>query len=274
MKNLIFSILIGVAACFVWTNAQAQDRLPQGITETQVRNHVIRPDHIKGVQDESQIKEFDLKIAPTQPQATTNSQKKLNSKKFATQFHDQMKNQVTGYVMQLRKNGQVNQTLIWNWSKTPANGGQGWTLDTRMHISSVSKMITGIAMYKLLEEKGISLNAKIINYLPDYWARGSKINQITFRQLLNHTSGFDTGDSASDFLTMKSRVSAGVANTGSYKYANMNFGLWRSNNRTEQCVAAFLPEGYEIVVFVNSPIGANGASLRNLVCDVYLSCLE
>ncbi len=82
-------------------------------------------------------------------------------------------------------------------------------------------------MLKLLDEKGISVDAKIINYLPTYWAKGANIGQISFRNLLQHRSGFATGGSASDFSTMKARVAAGVPGTGNYDYENMNFGLCR-----------------------------------------------
>jgi hypothetical protein len=47
-------------------------------------------------------------------------------------------------------------------------------------------------------------------------------------------------------------------------------GLWRgSNMRTEQSVAVFLPDGLDIVVLVNSPIGFRDASLRGLVSTLY-----
>ena len=49
--------------------------------------------------------------------------------------------------------------------------------------------MTAMAMTVLLRDNKISPDAQIINYLPDYWAKGSNIEQITFRNLFNHTSG-------------------------------------------------------------------------------------
>lgn len=330
---------------------------------------------------------------------------------FGQAFHAAIKDDVAGYALRIGKNGQTIYTLQWNWAQTPADSSLGWNPQRRMHIASVSKLMTGIAMTRLLHEKGISYDAKIINYLPAYWQKGSNINDITFRQLLTHTSGFSTGGSSSDFEFMKARVAAGVPSTGGYDYENMNFGLcrillsvingnidknanfgmfndlfwdaitvnayaqymndkvfapagvsgpslskpssparaypfpvagdgWNSGNlasmaggagwhmsineilavmhtfrrtnkivphsvaqdaldaglgvdrriqtaagklyeknglwrdgsqRTEQSVATFLPEGMDVVVFTNSPIGANGASLRNLVKDLYIA---
>jgi len=413
----ILSSLSMVLALFFSFQVQAQQpqKLPLGITEQQVRDHKIDPDNIRGIKTEKEIKEVDFKFS-TGFLATPKNGTTLNSSNFASQFHSAIKDQVTGYALQLRKNGAPNQTLIWNWAKTPANGSKGWTLDTRMHVASVSKLITGIAMYKLLETKGISVDAKIINYLPAYWAKGQNINQISFRNLLTHTSGIEVPGSATNFATMKGEIAAGVSAVGGYQYENTNFGLCRilisvingdisknanfggvndvtwdlitinayrnyvqakvltpagvasagfttpaSNNafayrfphlnqggwnsgdlssvsggagwrlsvtevlkvmdhfrrkntilpvakaqyaldngfgidriintpagklydkngswgdgagNTEQCVATFLPGGYEIVVFVNSPIGAGAASLRNMVKDIYLANLQ
>ncbi len=330
---------------------------------------------------------------------------------FGQAFHAAIKDDVAGYALRIGKNGQTIYTLQWNWAQTPNDSSLGWNPQRRMHIASVSKLMTGIAMTRLLHEKGISPNAKIISYLPSYWQKGSNINDITFSQLLKHTSGFSTGSSSSDYEFMKSRVAAGVPSTGSYDYENMNFGLcriliavingnidknanfgmfndliwdaitvnayaqymedkvfapsgvsgpslskpssparaypfpvagdgWNSGNlasmaggagwhmsineilavmhtfrrtnkivppsvaqdaledgfgidrrlktkagtiyeknglwrdgsqRTEQSVATFLPEGMDVVVFTNSPIGSEAASLRNLVKDLYIA---
>lgn len=48
-------------------------------------------------------------------------------------------------------------------------------------------------------------------------------------------------------------------------------GLWKSGTRqTEQSLAYFLPRDMELVVFVNSPIGASGQFFRDVVTNIYL----
>jgi CubicO group peptidase (beta-lactamase class C family) len=84
-----------------------------------------------------------------------------------------------------------------------------------------------MAMTKLLNDKHLSYDTPIAPYLPAYWAKGSHINQITFRHLMTHTSGFNTGKSDSDFEFMKAHVAVGVGGVGAYHYQNMNFGLCR-----------------------------------------------
>lgn len=63
-----------------------------------------------------------------------------------------------------------------------------------------------------------------------------------------------------------------ITNTAAGKLYNKN-GSWTNNGKTEQCVAFFMPQGMELALFVNSPIGLSKLSLRNLVRDAYLNSL-
>ena len=77
-----------------------------------------------------------------------------------------------------------------------------------MHVASLSKIVTAIAMTKLLGEAGISPNTPIIDYLPAYWVKGPAVDYMTFFNLLAHTSGlaFQTTNSRSDFEWMKEQI--------------------------------------------------------------------
>lgn len=58
------------------------------------------------------------------------------------------------------------------------------------------------------------------------------------------------------------------------KLYNKN-GAWGTDDgRTEQCVAYFSPQGMELALLVNSPIGTNGFSLRDIVKDAYVNPLS
>ncbi|AEE50115.1 serine hydrolase domain-containing protein [Haliscomenobacter hydrossis] len=229
MKQSIFfktgKFFLSVVVLLIALQAQGQT-LPGGLTPQQVNAHVIDPAELRGIISDGEEQERSMPYV-FRPQLKFKALPKLNVNAFGQELHAKIKDQVTGYAMQLRKNGAPIYTLIWNFSKTPTDGGQGWKLDTRMHVASVSKYITAVAMVKLLDSKGISLDAKIINYLPAHWVKGPKINQISFRNLLTHTSGFSTGTSSSNYAFMKQNVAAGVAAVGAYDYENMNFGLCR-----------------------------------------------
>jgi CubicO group peptidase (beta-lactamase class C family) len=86
-----------------------------------------------------------------------------------------------------------------------------------------------MAMTRTLAAHGLPASTKIIDYLPTYWAKGPNIDQITFAQLLTHTSGFRVSGSDMSFPTMKALIAGGVtsANLGVYSYQNTNFGICR-----------------------------------------------
>jgi len=203
--------------------------LPEGLTEAKIKAHVIAPAHVRDIQ----IEKVDsaLEVIPKIPAVIKDFKPALTAKvdigAFGTVVHTLLKDSVTGYILQLRQNGNLVYNLIWNWAQTPADLNQGWTEDTRMHVASVSKFLTAVGLVKVLESKKISYDAAIVDYLPTYWSKGSNINKITFRHLLTHRAGFATNSSASDYVFMKSKVAGGVSNVGSYDYENMNFGLCR-----------------------------------------------
>jgi hypothetical protein len=249
--------------------------------------HVLTPSHIenvrsyRGLDDEPELRELLAPPPGTTPLAPsplgTTPQKHLDVNGFGTALHAALKSEVVGYCMCLRKNGETIYTLEWNWAETPADAGIGWTPDRQMHVASVSKLITAMALTKLLDDKGIPYTAKIIDYLPDYWAKGPNINQISFQNLMTQTSGFSTTNGQTDFASMKAKVAAGVASVGSYRYENMNFGLCRILTSIVNGTigkAAELPDqwwdyvtihGYKnhVSAKVLAPAGASGATLEH-----------
>lgn len=198
-----------------------------GPSRAQISKHVIAPANVRNVQIETvdpkkeKIFQFPRVVRKFKKVPT------LNVGAFGTIMHTILKDSVTGYILQVRHNGKLIYNLIWNWSQTPADKGQGWKNSTRMHVASLSKFLTAVGLTKALAMKKISHNAKIIHYLPTYWKKGKNIKKITFRHLLTHRSGFSTGKSSSDFVFMKNNVSKGVSAVGGYDYENMNFGLCR-----------------------------------------------
>ena len=94
------------------------------IDENQIRNHVIRPQHIVGVLSDRGREEGKLQITPRKPLAPAPAHH-LDVDAFGQALHAAMKDQVAGYVMRMRKNGQTIYTLQWNWAKTPQDGNMG-----------------------------------------------------------------------------------------------------------------------------------------------------
>lgn len=194
------------------------------VREEDIRAHTIRPPHVENIVSSRGLEEGIRTFAPKYPPAPAY---RFDVDGFGQALHTALKDTVAGYAMRLRQHGQTIYTLQWNWAKGPSDGSEGWTPDVRMHVASVSKLITAIAMTKVLDEHHIPYDTPIANWLPRCWTKGPNIDKITFRQLMTHTSGFNTGKSDSDYSFMKANVAAGVTGVGTYHYQNMNFGLCR-----------------------------------------------
>lgn len=227
MEKIIITIFAAITLLAVPISAQNLRGLPQGLSDAQVNSHIMAPEHTKDVNIEETNAGREVHYKFILPAKQFKKVPKLDTGAFGSAVHAILKDTVTGYILQIRHNGVLVHNLIWNWAQTPADHNKGWTEDTRMHVASVSKFLTAVAMVKVLDSKKISYDAKIAGYLPAYWTKGNNIDKITFRHLLTHKSGFNTGKSSSDYGFMKSKVAAGVPQVGGYDYENMNFGLCR-----------------------------------------------
>jgi len=196
------------------------------IDEQALRGHVLRPRNVLGITSSRGLHDDPPAATPVFAERTTYH---FDVDGFGKALHAALKDSVNGYVMRLRKHGTTMYTLQWEWAKRPVDGAEGWNPDVRMHIASCSKLITAIAMTRLLNAKSISYDTPIAGYLPKYWAKGPNANKITFRHLMTQRSGlnYNVSSSASDYAFMKAQVAAGTSHLGDYWYQNMNFGLCR-----------------------------------------------
>jgi CubicO group peptidase (beta-lactamase class C family) len=201
----------------------------------QAKGHTFRPPHIASAntKDERlartapaaiQLRRAALKVGPVKP--------KLNVSKMGEDMHAALKDSVRGYAFQVRKGGQPIYTLIWDTARSANQGGKGWTLDTRMHVASVSKLMTAIGAVKMLDERNLSFDTNIGPYLPTYWTVGPNSNAITFRDLLTHKAGFLDSYYDGDYMTFKGQIAAGVNPNPPPNYTNGAFSLVRVLNAT------------------------------------------
>jgi hypothetical protein len=196
--------------------------------------HVIRPPNFDDVSPEGPQPNQPLPPGLPPPEIPYH----LDVSAFEDALDNALKDVVAGYVAQLRQSGQIlftkaRQFAIRHFPKE--DGGGRWTADVQMHVASVSKLMTAMAMMVLLRDLNISFDAPIIDYLPDYWVKGSNIDRITFRDL---TSGL-TANAVVDFNVMKSAIAGGIIVPirgrldsdidilGEYNYQNLNYGLCR-----------------------------------------------
>ena len=197
------------------------------VDEAAIRAHVMRPQQLVGtVSDRGREDAQRIQDLPPQPGVSY----ELNIQGFIDALKSALTTLTAGYSLRLRLDGAATlATVDSNWAKGPQDGSESWTPDVRMHVASLSKIVTAIAMTKLLNDKGMSYDTPIIDFLPGYWSKGPGVNMITFKQLLTHTSGlaFGNNSSRSDYGFMKEQIAAGTTHLGQYSYQNMNFGLCR-----------------------------------------------
>jgi CubicO group peptidase (beta-lactamase class C family) len=197
------------------------------IDEAAVRAHAMRPDYLLEVTSDRGPEGVPAKYVLRPPPAPVPYH--FDATGFIRALEEQLTGSVAGYSIRLTENGSTLVLADQNWAKEPRDGSENWTPDTRMHVASLSKIVTAIVMTRLLGEAGIPPGTPIIDYLPRYWAKGPNVGQITFAELMTHTSGlaFGSASSRSDFEWMKSQIAAGTTHRGQYSYQNMNFGLCR-----------------------------------------------
>jgi CubicO group peptidase (beta-lactamase class C family) len=205
------------------------------IDEAAVRAHVMRPDNLLGVSSDrgrEGVPAEDVALPPPAPvpgPGLAPGVYGLDAAGFIQELEGLLTGNVAGYSARLTENGSTIGLASQNWAKEPQDGSEAWTPDTRMHVASLSKIVTAAAMTRLWGEAGISPGTPIIGYLPGYWVKGPNVNSITFTDLMTHTSGlaFGATNSRSDFEWMKEQIAAGTTHLGQFSYQNMNFGLCR-----------------------------------------------
>jgi CubicO group peptidase (beta-lactamase class C family) len=198
------------------------------LDEAAVRAHVMRPGHLHGVTSDRGREGVPARRLHWPPPPVPVLWR-FDAQGFIRALADELTGNVAGFSIRLTENGSSIGLADQNWAKEPLDGSESWTPDTRMHVASLSKIVTAIAMTRLLDGAGISPGTPIIDFLPGYWAKGPDVGNITFAELMTHTSGlaFGATNSRSDFEWMKSQIAAGTTHRGQYSYQNMNFGLCR-----------------------------------------------
>ncbi|HNY13819.1 MAG TPA: serine hydrolase domain-containing protein, partial [Candidatus Wallbacteria bacterium] len=61
--------------------------------------------------------------------------------------------------------------------------------NTRFNIASTSKMFLAVAMLMLVDEGRVSLDEKIVRYVPEFTMKDERYRDITVRMIFNHSTG-------------------------------------------------------------------------------------
>lgn len=198
-----------------------------GLSADMVRRHVFLPSHVEDAVLRIELRQpgdGDPEVFEAPPSGILY---RLDVDALSEGLHALLSPCVAGYALQLRRYGKVLLNRQFGWARTPPDGGLGWTADAQMHVASVSKLITAMALTKLLHSRNISPDARIAPWLPPHWARGPGVDAITFRQLLTHRSGLVMVNEPgpADYGFMKAQIAVGVVAGPGYR--NINYSLCR-----------------------------------------------
>ena len=83
------------------------------------------------------------------------------------------------------QNGQI--VYAKGFGKADVEKGRSADANTRYAVGSISKQFTSVALLLAQEEGKLSLDDKVAKYYPDL----TRANEVTIRELLSHTSGYE-----------------------------------------------------------------------------------
>lgn len=106
---------------------------------------------------------------------------------------------------------------------------QSFTVHDRHNPASVSKAVTAVAMLQLLEKRRVGLDTPVWTYLSPAWSIPANNKTITFKELLNHSSGLrGTGIGGYDYEDMKTLMERPINLADKVSdYENVNYAVLR-----------------------------------------------
>lgn len=159
---------------------------------------------------------------------------------FEERIQQLFEGDVKGYAVVIANSEGFQGRVAGGWARDPADpkqGGRRMSTTRPSNIGSCAKLYSGVALMRLLEERGpdfqITLDLPVAPFLPLRWqsSLAAEHNLITFRMLLNHTSGIldlptgqmpDNRKEHPDFFHFTNPLGA---TQGCNNYANENYRI-------------------------------------------------
>jgi CubicO group peptidase (beta-lactamase class C family) len=114
----------------------------------------------------------------------------LDWDRFVRGISDALDKKVAGYGIAISHRGAVVRTGAGGVRRHAIDGGAlPFTPNTVSQTASAAKLVTAVAIVKALRDRGLTVDARVAPFLPSCLEQGPGIGTLTFRQLLDHTSG-------------------------------------------------------------------------------------
>lgn len=147
--------------------------------------------------------------------------------KFANEIENALKGHCQGFAFVISHRDEAKEKRQFGQARTNADApALDMSTNVPFHIASVSKTITAAALLKILKQrKDVNSDMAFHSWLPEHWHIHTDIRNITFRQLLTHTSGLRTTDI--DYHSLKKSMADGITIPPDKAYQGINFALMR-----------------------------------------------
>jgi Beta-lactamase len=110
--------------------------------------------------------------------------------RFVAELAGKLDRHVVGYAFALAHSGAVLREHAWGSRRAAIDGGAlPFTPNTKSGTASAMKTVNATAIVKALNDRGLGVDSKVAPFLPSCIKQGPGVSTLTFRQILNHTSG-------------------------------------------------------------------------------------
>ena len=110
--------------------------------------------------------------------------------KFGSEIDRQLRGKVVGFAYAITRDGGIMRSGAGGFRRLEVDGGAlPFTTKTQAQTASAAKTINAAAIVKALDDRGLTVDAKVAPFLPDCLKLGRSMSTLTFRHILSHTSG-------------------------------------------------------------------------------------
>lgn len=151
-------------------------------------------------------------------------------KRFADELESSLQaGQVVKYGFEVRRGLSVIRRAQGPKRTAADPPASAFTAFDRFNPASVAKAVTAVATLRLLAANGIDVDAAIYPHLPTNWNIPASIQSITFKEVLNHTSGLRNANAGGyEYHHVKALIEHGIDPADKVaKYQNVNYALLR-----------------------------------------------
>ncbi|MFA6060250.1 MAG: serine hydrolase domain-containing protein [Taibaiella sp.] len=195
-----------------------------------------------------------------------NIKKAPSTKVFKTEiFKEELIKQLTsarGYGFVITQNGQIAQTHEAGIGSIQRSDTIPFSINSFINIASVTKTLTATTFIQFMRYRDITIDSTIGKWLPDSWPQNEQIRNITFKQLLTHTSGIRS--SSTGWSDLKGVVANALEGPQSPSYSNVNLALFR----------AMLPKMNNLNLFTTNENNMSTGGFENWMSNRYIMIMQ